>query len=99
MLHLANRDDNLATEAVTWKQVSSAEGKVSNVLLFICVSSKLNLPPNSCIPSRAKMMRNRKSSSNREQMAFIEFSREVTRSERAVQCLGEEEKLQRNTAY
>lgn len=76
---------NLATEMVTWKQVSKAEGKVSNVLLFICVSSKLNLPPNSCMPSRAKMMRKRKSNSSREQIAFIEFSREVTRSERAAQ--------------
>lgn len=78
-------NNNLATEVVTWKQVSKAEGKVSNVLLFIWVSSKLNFPPNTCMPRRAKMMRKRKSSSSREQMAFIEFSSEVTRSERAAQ--------------
>ena len=39
------------------------------------------------MPSRAKMMRKRKSRSSREQIAFMEFSREFTRSDRAAQCL------------
>lgn len=39
------------------------------------------------MPSRAKMMRKRKSSSRREQMAFMEFSSELTRSDKAAQCL------------
>lgn len=76
-----------ASISLTWKQVRRAWGKASKVLLFVCVSSKLNLPPKSCIPSRAKMMRKRKSSSNRDAMDFIEFSREATRLDSAVQCL------------
>lgn len=71
----------------TWKQVSSACGKASKVLRLVCVSSKLNFPPNSCMPSRAKMMRKRKRSSSREAMDFMEFSREATRLDRAVQWL------------
>lgn len=72
---------------LTWKQVRRAWGKSSKVLLFVCVSSKLNLPPKSCIPSRAKIMRKRKSNSNRDAMDFIEFNRDATKLERAVQCL------------
>lgn len=33
------------------------------------------------------MMRKRKSRSRREQIAFIELSRELTRSDKAAQCL------------
>lgn len=72
---------------ITWKQVSRAWGKESKVLLFIWVSSKLNLPPNNCMPSKAKMMRKRKSRSRREQIAFMELSSELTRSDKAAQCL------------
>lgn len=39
------------------------------------------------MPSRAKMMRKRKSRSRREQMAFMELSSELTRSDKAAQCL------------
>lgn len=39
------------------------------------------------MPSRAKMMRKRKRSSSREAMDFMEFSREATRLDRAVQWL------------
>lgn len=46
---------------------------------MVIVSSKLNLPPNSCMPSRLKMMMKRKSSSNKEAMDFMEFSREATK--------------------
>ncbi|TNN56637.1 hypothetical protein EYF80_033174 [Liparis tanakae] len=65
---------------VTWKQVSSAWGKASKVLRLVCVSSKLNFPPNSCMPSRAKMMRKRKSSSSSDAMDFMEFSSDATSS-------------------
>jgi hypothetical protein len=70
---------------VTWKQVSRAWEKVSKVLLLVWVSSKLNFPPNSCMPSRAKMIRNRKSRRRRDMIDFIELSREATRLDRAVQ--------------
>lgn len=56
---------------------------------MVCVSSKLNFPPNSCMPSRAKMMRKRKRSSKREAMDFMEFSSDATRPDKAVQCLRE----------
>ena len=54
---------------------------------MVCVSSKLNLPPNTCMPSREKMMMKRKSSSSSEAMDFMEFSRDATRLDRAAQCL------------
>lgn len=59
--------------------MSRAWGKLSNVLLFVTVSSKLNFPPKSCMPSREKIMMKRKSSSKREAMDFMELSREATR--------------------
>jgi hypothetical protein len=45
-------------------------------------SGKLNVPPNSCIPRRAKMRMKRKSSSSREMMDFIELSSDTTRFRR-----------------
>lgn len=73
--------------------MSSACGKESKVLRLVCVSSKLNLPPNSCMPSRAKMMRKRKRRSKREAMDFIEFSNDATRPDKAVQCLRGEKRV------
>ena len=54
---------------------------------MVCVSSKLNLPPNSCIPSREKMMMKRKSRSNSDAMDFMEFNKDATKLLRDVQCL------------
>lgn len=42
-------------------------------------SSKLNCPPNSCMPSRAKMRMNKKRRNNSEMMDLIEFRRDITR--------------------
>ena len=42
-------------------------------------SAKLNAPPNSCIPSKAKMRINRKRRNNRDRMERIELSRDITR--------------------
>lgn len=67
--------------------MSRAWGKLSNVLLLVTVSSKLNLPPKSCMPSREKIMMKRKSSSNREAMDFMELSREATKLLRDAQWL------------
>jgi len=64
-------------------------GKLSNVLLLVCISSKLNLPPKSCIPSSEKMMMKRKRSSRREAMERTEFRSEATRLLREFQYLGE----------
>ena len=52
---------------------------MSKVLLLVWVSSKLNFPPNTCMPSREKMMMKRKSRSSREAMDFIELSRDATK--------------------
>lgn len=57
------------------------------MLLFVCVSSKLNLPPNNCIPRREKMMMKRKRRSNKEAMDFMEFKSDATRLLREAQCL------------
>lgn len=59
--------------------MSRAWGKLSNVLLLVTVSSKLNLPPKSCMPRSEKIMMKRKSRSNREAIDFMELSREATR--------------------
>lgn len=57
------------------------------MLRLVCVSSKLNLPPNSCIPSKEKMMMKRKSRSSSEAMDFMEFNKDATKLLREVQCL------------
>lgn len=59
--------------------MSRACGKLSNVLLLVTFSSKLNFPPKSCMPSREKIIMKRKSSSSRDAMDFMELSREATR--------------------
>lgn len=60
------------------------------MLLLVCISSKLNLPPKSCIPRREKMMMKRKSSSNKEAMERTELSREATRLLKEFQYLGKQ---------
>ncbi len=72
----------------TWKTVRRDWGKLSKVLRR--VSSKLNLPPKSCIPSRLKMMMNRKSSRSRDAIERTEFSRDATRLLREFQYLRED---------
>lgn len=42
-------------------------------------SSKLKVPPKSCIPRSAKMRMKRKRSNSKEMMDFIELSKETTR--------------------
>ena len=50
--------------------------------------SKLKVPPNSCMPRRAKMRMKRKRRRRRETMDFMEASRETTRFLREDQYLG-----------
>lgn len=69
----------MAAELRTWNTVRRDCGKLSNVLLRVCISSKLNFPPNSCIPRREKMMMKRKRRSSREAMERTEFSKDATR--------------------
>lgn len=54
---------------------------------MVWVWSKLNLPPNSCMPSREKMMIKRKRRSSKDAMDFIELSRDATKLLRDAQCL------------
>lgn len=71
----------------TWKTLMRACGKLSKLLRWIALSGKLNLPPNTCIPSRAKMTMKRKRSRSREAMDFTEFRRDTTKLLRDVQYL------------
>lgn len=72
----------------TWKTLMRAWGKLSNVLRRTSMSSKSNLPPKSCMPSRAKTMIKRKRRRSREAMERTELSREATRLLKDVQYLG-----------
>ena len=73
---------------VTWKTQSIASQKLSNVLLgFSSRPSPLNLPPKTCIPSRANITMNRKRRTRRLTMARIELIRETTRFRSEVQYL------------
>ena len=42
-------------------------------------SGKLKVPPNNCIPRRAKMRMNRKSKRSKDMMDFMELSNDTTR--------------------
>ena len=63
---------------LTWKTVSMA---MENELKFEggVPSSKLKVPPKSCIPNSAKIKMNRKRSNNKDMMDLIELSKEITR--------------------
>lgn len=50
-------------------------------------SGKLNVPPKSCIPRRAKIRMKRKSSNSNEIMDFMELSKDTTRLRREDQYL------------
>jgi hypothetical protein len=54
---------------------------MGNVLKLVggVPSSKLNAPPNNCMPSSAKIRMNKNSRNNREMMDLIELSNDITR--------------------
>lgn len=54
---------------------------MGNVLKFVSgvPDSKLNCPPNNCMPRRANIRMNKKSRNNNEMMDLIEFNSEITR--------------------
>ena len=56
-------------------------------------SGKLKVPPNSCIPSRAKIRIKRNSKSSNDIMDFIELSRETTRLRNEDQYLQTKSKM------
>ena len=62
----------------TWNTVKREITKVSKFASGV-PSGKLKAPPNSCIPSRAKMRMKRKRRKSRERIERIEFRREMTR--------------------
>ena len=63
---------------LTWKTVSIA---IENELKFDggVPSWKLKVPPNSCIPNKAKISINRNSSNNKDMIDLMELSNEITR--------------------
>ena len=68
----------------TWNTVKHAWKKLSNVALD---SSSRNLPPKSCIPSRAKMKMKRKRSSSSDKMEEMAFIKATTKLRSEVQYL------------
>ena len=68
----------ISSWVLTWKTVSMA---IENELKFEggVPSSKLKVPPKSCIPNSAKIKINRKRSNNKDMMDLIELSKEITR--------------------
>lgn len=63
---------------ITWKTVNIATEKESKLEAGV-PKSKLNVPPKSCIPSKAKMRMKRKSSNSKETMDLSDANRETTR--------------------
>lgn len=71
--------DNITVD-LTWNTVSSACGNVSKLeRIFSVAEMPTNRPPNSCMPSSAKMIINRKSKTSKLAMERIELSRDATR--------------------
>lgn len=74
-------------DKLTWKTVIRAWGKLSKLLRLTYSSGKLNFPPKTCMPSRAKMTIKRKRSSSREAIERTEFKSDATRLLSDVQYL------------
>lgn len=73
---------------VTWKTVSKLCQKLSKLFLGLSsVESKLNLPPNTCIPRREKITMKRKRRRSREAIDWMEFNSDATKLERDRQYL------------
>lgn len=73
---------------LTWNMVNTACQKVSKLCLSFCASgAQSNLPPKTCIPSKAKIIMKRNNRRRREKIDWIELRREPTRLERDFQYL------------
>lgn len=72
----------------TWNTVSRLCQKLSKLLRGLSVVlSKSNLPPNTCIPSRAKITMKRNNSNSSDAMDWMELSSEATRLDKDLQYL------------
>ena len=71
---------------VTWKTVNIAMEKESKFDAGV-PKSKLNVPPNNCIPSRAKMRMKRNNRSRRDTIDLRELNSDTTRLRREDQYL------------
>ena len=71
---------------ITWKTVNKAL-VIESKFEVGRPSSKLNWPPNSCIPSKAKMKMKRNKSSNSDRMEEIAFIKATTKLRNDVQYL------------
>lgn len=71
-----------------WNTVSKLCEKESKFVLGLkSVGSLLNLPPNTCIPSKAKIIMNKKRRKRRDAIDWIELRRDATRFDSAFQYL------------
>ena len=71
---------------LTWKTVNMAMEKESKLDAGV-PKSKLNVPPNNCIPSRAQMRMKRNNRSKRDTIDFRELKSDTTRLRREDQYL------------
>ena len=73
----------------TWNTVSRLCQKLSKLLrgFSAVLSLKSNLPPNTCIPSRAKITMKRNNSNSSDAMDWMELSSEATRLDKDRQYL------------
>jgi hypothetical protein len=75
----------------TWNTVSRLCQKLSKLLRGLSVVLlKSNLPPNTCIPRRAKITMKRNSSNSSDAMDWMELSSEATRLDKDRQYLSNE---------
>lgn len=78
----------VATQTLTWNTVSKLCQNVSKLLRGLySAASKLNFPPNTCIPNNANITMKRNSKSSNEAMDCIELSNEATKFESDLQYL------------
>jgi len=72
----------------TWNTVSRLCQKLSKLLRGLsAVALKSNRPPNTCIPSRAKITMKRNNSNSSDAMDWMELSSEATRLDKDRQYL------------
>lgn len=65
---------------LTWKTVRRLCQKLSKLLRGLnCDGSKLNFPPNTCMPRRANITINRNKSRSKDAIDWMEFNKDATR--------------------
>ncbi len=80
-----NESDRERVEMRVRMEVQEIESQIS--VLIIVNGDCVYFPPNSCMPSKAKMRMNKKSKKSKEMIDRIEFINEITRLRKLTQYL------------